>query len=966
MSSQLEEVGIVIKADGTVELANGMKLAAAEVKGLAGQLDEAARRLAALQTDAQRAGSGSAAMTGHLTQAGQAAQKTGSQAKDMGDAVAAGLNKGTISAGQMQNAMRMLPAQMTDIVVGLSTGQSPFMVAAQQGGQLKDMFGGIAPAAKAVGGAVLGMVTPLTVTAAAVATLVLAYQSGRAETAGFNTALILSGNYAGQTASSMASLSVEVAQMARVTRGAGADALMAAAQSGRIAASSLSGVAAAAAATAKATGAELGDTIDIFTKLAEEPAKASAKLNESMNYLSAATYQRIRDLEEQGRREEATALAVDTASKVIVDRMEAVRAQAGYLERAWSSLTGTVKGAWAAMQDIGRPTTTGDVLAGAQAALAAQRERNRSVGIKDGKVTQQMEAEVARLSQRLMREQDSAWATADMARTNKEKRAALERLDAQKKANRSAADVRKDEIEQLEKDAKLTDMKADELAKRRAAIEEKHKDPKGPKGTDTTRVDAAAQTKLDIERIKTTAESRVTANANAERLLQAQRAAGLIDERGYYDEKRRLLADTTQVQVDALKAENTRLEQQKLNTKDGLDRDREVLANKAKIAKLQADAAAEGAVLDVQATAAIKAREAALLSARQAAQDYFDTMERAQQRERQSMGLGDRQRGLDTGVAQIEERYASQRRELENNRAQLELEGKFTDSAREQYDQRLAIIREFQQKSVDSYVAHYQKLRELEGNWVYGAAEAVANYRDNAANVAEQTKTVFTNAFQGMEDALVKFARTGKLDFKSLADSIISDIIRMQTRAAMSSVMQSIMGAASGWLGDQKGMSINNTYGPQTQAGLDNLVNEIQLRPNAKGAVYTSPSLSAFSSQVYSSPQFFAFAKGAGVFAEAGPEAIMPLKRGPDGSLGVGVHGAGAGAGAVTLPVQVNVTNNGQPVSATVQQRRTDQGLQIDMVLDQLEGRMAERVATGQGSMSRAMESRYGLATAVG
>lgn len=961
MSSQIEEVGIVIKADGTVELANGMKLAAAEVKGLAGQLDEAARRLAALQTDAQRAGSGSAAMTGHLTQAGQAAQKTGSQAKDMGDAVAAGLNKGTISAGQMQNAMRMLPAQMTDIVVGLSTGQSPFMVAAQQGGQLKDMFGGIVPAAKAVGGAVLGMINPLTVTAAAVATLVLAYQSGRAETAGFNTALILSGNYAGQTASSMGALSVEVAQMARVTRGAGADALMAAAQSGRIAASSLSGVAAAAAATAKATGAELGDTIDIFTKLAEEPAKASAKLNESMNYLSAATYQRIRDLEEQGRREEATALAVDTASKVIVDRMEAVRAQAGYLERAWSSLTGTVKGAWAAMQDIGRPTTTGDVLAGAQAALAAQRERNRSVGIKDGKVTQQMEAEVARLSQRLMREQDSAWATADMARTEKEKTAALERLEAQKKANRSAADIRKDEIKQLEMDAKLTGMKAKDLADRRAAIEEKHKDPKV---ASTTRVDAAAQAKLDIEAIKASAESRVTANANAERLLQAQRAAGLVDERAYYDEKKRLAADTAKIQVDALNAENVRLQQQKLNTKDGLDRDREVMSNKAKIAKLQADAAAEGAILDIQATAALKARQSALLSARQAAQDYFDTMERAQQRERQSLGLGDRQRTLDAGVAQIEERYASQRRELENNRAQLELEGKFTASAREQYDERLGIIREFQQKSVDSYVAHYQKLRELEGNWVYGATEAMANYRDRAADVAGQTNTVFTNAVQGMEDRLVTFSRKGKADFKSLADSIISDIIRMQTRAAMSSVMQSIMGAASGWLGDQKGMSINNTYGPKTQAGLDNLVNDIQLRENAKGNVYTSPSLSAFSSQVYSSPQFFAFAKGAGVFAEAGPEAIMPLKRGPDGSLGVGVHGAGAGA--VTLPVQVNVTNNGQPVSATVQQRRTDQGLQIDMVLDQLEGRMAERVATGQGSMSRAMESRYGLSTAVG
>ena len=56
----------------------------------------------------------------------------------------------------------MIPAQMTDIVVGLSTGQSPFMVLMQQGGQLKDMFGGIGPAIKGVGTYVMGLVNPLT------------------------------------------------------------------------------------------------------------------------------------------------------------------------------------------------------------------------------------------------------------------------------------------------------------------------------------------------------------------------------------------------------------------------------------------------------------------------------------------------------------------------------------------------------------------------------------------------------------------------------------------------------------------------------------------------------------------------------------------------------------------------------------------------------------------------------------
>ncbi len=84
------------------------------------------------------------------------------------------LSKTGMSAKQTAFAMRMLPAQMTDIVVGLSTGQSPFMVLMQQGGQLKDMFGGIGPAIKGVGSYVLGLINPFTLAAAAVGVLGLA------------------------------------------------------------------------------------------------------------------------------------------------------------------------------------------------------------------------------------------------------------------------------------------------------------------------------------------------------------------------------------------------------------------------------------------------------------------------------------------------------------------------------------------------------------------------------------------------------------------------------------------------------------------------------------------------------------------------------------------------------------------------------------------------------------------------
>lgn len=91
------------------------------------------------------------------------------------------LGKTSQSAAQTANAMRMIPAQMTDIVVGLSTGQSPFMVLMQQGGQLKDMFGGIGPAIKGVGTYVMGLVNPYSVAAASVGLLTYAVYQNRQE-----------------------------------------------------------------------------------------------------------------------------------------------------------------------------------------------------------------------------------------------------------------------------------------------------------------------------------------------------------------------------------------------------------------------------------------------------------------------------------------------------------------------------------------------------------------------------------------------------------------------------------------------------------------------------------------------------------------------------------------------------------------------------------------------------------------
>ena len=110
------------------------------------------------------------------------------------------LDKMGLSAKQTAAALRQVPAQFTDIVTSLAGGQNPLTVLLQQGGQLKDVFGGAGAAARALGGYVLGLVNPITVVLGAAAGVVAAFASGQREIAEYGKALALSGNAAGATA----------------------------------------------------------------------------------------------------------------------------------------------------------------------------------------------------------------------------------------------------------------------------------------------------------------------------------------------------------------------------------------------------------------------------------------------------------------------------------------------------------------------------------------------------------------------------------------------------------------------------------------------------------------------------------------------------------------------------------------------------------------------------------------------
>lgn len=235
--------------------------------------------------------------------------------------------------------------------------------------------------------------------------------------------------------------------------------------------------------------------------------------------------------------------------------------------------------------------------------------------------------------------------------------------------------------------------------------------------------------------------------------------------------------------------------------------------------------------------------------------------------------------------------------------------------------------------------------KKIATDWQTGVLRGLEEVAIGNQNAAQTMEDAITGAFGSMTDAIVDFAMTGKASFSDFADSVVRDMMRMM-------VQQSITGPLAGAAGDfLSGMFSGSSTSSVAPSGASGLYYSVG---HAKGGWYeNSPSLSAYSNGVYDTPHFFAFAQG-GVFGEAGAEAIMPLKRGADGSLGVR-----ASAGAVNI-----VVNNHAPNTKATATSRDDGrgGKSIEVIIDEIGGKNLAR----HGSASdRALRSRYNLSPAL-
>lgn len=753
-------------------------------------------------------------------------------------ALAGGIGNGYKSTKELAFALRTLPAQFTDIAVSLQSGQRPLTVLLQQGGQLKDMFGGIGPAFKAIGGYALRLVNPFTVAAAALGTLVYTAYQAEQNQYGLAKALLLTGSYAGKSAQQLEALSESVAKTANTSVSAARDAVTQVTSTGRFTGDQFVRVAEAAARMQEATGQSIDATISKFSELTGDPVKGLLKLNETEHFLTQAQLDRVRALQEEGRTQDAVAEGARIYADHLGDVAKAADAARPHLAALWAE---TKKGASDALSAT---ENFAEFLA-----AAAAKYRNETplwqrlipvIGVtKTIKALYTAEPAVAAPAA-------SAAGTVDTTRELARQKLAQEALTL-KNSLLTREEQKTKELAQLDKlRAQYSDQEYATLRKR---IE------------------------LKFTEHKQASAANLFASLNSLR----DKAANSLDA------ARQSAAGSDNAQVALLKSEVEQL--QALARAGGV-----AIAKGASLSAVQREVATSAAMVteafDLQAKQ-LAGKNAAAIAAYQAAiDDQISAQKEQMALQVASASLGRKEAQRESERVALIQKNANEILRLERQRAQSGANTTVIDGQIAAAKRSLPILLALQQQS-------YEAQDAAQSDWLNGAERAYADYLDTVANVADQTYTLFANAFTGMSDAISNFVLTGKLDFKGFVASILSDFAKMESRVLASRILQGIFGS---FLGGATATSFNsdNTF----------------FSPSANGNVFTnSPSLSAYSGSVVSRPTMFAFARGAGLMGEAGPEAVMPLKRGPDGKLGVAASGGGVRMGDVV--VNVNIAQNG-------------------------------------------------------
>ena len=676
-----------------------------------------------------------------------------------------GMNKAGMSAKAYQAALRGVPAQFTDIAVSLQGGQAPLQVLLQQGGQLKDMFGGIGPATKALGGYVLGLVNPFTVAAAAAGTLALAYYQGSEESERLTASIIKNGNAAGTSYSELASLAQQVANTG-TTVGAAADVIGQLSAAGNRLTPMYAQIAQASLAWAKQTGTDVTKVVETFNDIAKSPVEAVKKLDAELNFLTTSQYANITSLQEQGRTLEAARVATDLYASTLSSRSGEMQANLGSLESAWQSLAGYAKQAWDAMLDVGRKKTPEQELSEVYNQIADAQK-----GIKRG----------GRAAFQLGINQQSLDRLEKRA-TELQGQIAQAGVDAwQAGTTKIVQDAGKKGIDLINSTFKSSQTQTTKLQKQLVDLDKARADALKSGGLGAAEETKYAAARKNIEKEIADIKEREAKKNKPKAVTGLNRGVAEAENTfsrlyGQYDPAAQA--------ARALTKEQTQLDLALSKGKISQEEYGKALAQ-ASINYASALKGAQGLTVVEQYRAQLQKQ-----LANEQAQYNLDAA---------SVGMGDLQ------TSRMQQRLNL---EMQTNDRLLQLQTELANATDEKQRQALQgqinAVNEFLPQQIAAMQAGWAQMDQAMLNPINGWTAAVQNFGNEARDIAGQTQSIFSSSFNTIANDITSAIKSGSLSLKTLGDigadvldQVITGFIRMGVQMAMNAALNATLGASA-------------------------------------------------------------------------------------------------------------------------------------------------------------------------
>lgn len=812
-----------------------------------------------------------------------------------------------------------------------------------------------------------------------------AVAAGYNEQQKFNEALIMTGNYSGQTLGTIKEMT-QAYKDAGGNAGTFKEALLELAASGKITGDNINYIAKVASDLEEQTGTPVKNTIKQFEELGKSPVEASIKLNDQYHYLTQAVFDQIEALMKQGDAIDAAKVAQDAFADATATRTKQMEADVGILVGIWRSLKNEISGAIDAVMDFGKKTSLqqqiksvsdqidsnnhlkGAGLEGDPVSMVRNWMNGGDSGIDAQNAT--LYKQRADLEKQLMTQNEAAFE--ESQNKQREQQSITDELfirGIETKTNRQykMTQAVNETIAAFEReraknpnDEKYSQSAQDEAV---AAIKARYgpHQRKGASGVGAVNADIrnqAADYQNDIKQQDDdfrNSTQEVTALFH-DRLISAQQYYDTIIPK-IYEHNNAVRADI-EAEIALLEAQKSRT-----NATGQKNIDTQIKGLREKEGQLAQDTAHQVAQAATVYESAMKKQQDAVTNYAEALDQKATTAQEKWNTQVMALSQGSYTTQQMNAYDALAKQFDTEKEKLDKERAKAGPDGEST------YQSNLAKLQAYYDNMVAMTKDGYDRMDAVRGDWEAGVKRGFENFQYEAQDAASQSETAFKDFSSGLTNAIVQFATTGRSSFSSFALSVIQDIIKMEVQATESKIFGLIGNLIGAYFGGVSTAGSENA-GAAYSSTPDDLISSY-----GKAAVSHSGDIAGMNS-MYRSLNMSAFAGASRyhtggivdgevpIIAQKG-EAVMPTVRMSDGTLGVKMTNSQANGNNISIqtPVTLNVSYQGGG-SGNSQSDMNDfanqMGDHLQSVMDQRIAKWAQDQTRPGGALSGNQSSRMG------